>query len=463
MSVATDLLGTIPAILGGHGIIEGTDNSEAILGTDNADVIHALGGDDFVQALAGSDHVVAGDGNDTVLGGEGDDMITGGAGDDVLRGDAGADTFVFNPSGTEGADTIVDFTAADGDVVSLSAAGLAASGLTDFSAAALDASEDFNIVANDDGDVEIQDPGGTITLDGVPFTEDLTFTQLESAGKLEIAGLVQGTDEGEDLTGTDGGDVIDAKGGDDTITPLSGDDVISTGAGHDQVNIDPSNPNEGADTITDFSVPSALDPTAGDFIAFKLDDILAADPDLPAADGDAASLSLADLDASDNWTLGASDDGNLLFTHPGGSVEFANAEFTDQQFADLGSSILVDGQEFNEPIAVEPPADGEQVDNGGEGATGGETTNGEQTTNGEHTTTTTGGEQAGGGTQAAATAEQTPGGEQTNTGGQQTTGGEHGGNGEDVTNSENGTSGDQGADGDQQVVEHGQLEEGAIA
>ena len=231
MSVATNLLGTIPAIIGGaEDIIEGTDASEAILGTDADNVIDGLGGDDFVQGLAGNDQIDAGDGNDTVLGGEGDDIIDGGAGDDVLRGDAGADTFVFDIS-QQGADTIVD--PEPDDVLAFSAAGLAAAGFTEFTGAALDESGEFAFVANDDGDVEIQYPGGTITLNGIAFTEGLTFADQESKGNVVITGLVQGTDAGEELTGTNGGDVIDALGGDDTITPLGGDDIIATGAGRD--------------------------------------------------------------------------------------------------------------------------------------------------------------------------------------------------------------------------------------
>jgi Ca2+-binding RTX toxin-like protein len=372
VSVITNLLGSIPAVIGGaEDTIEGTDASEVVLGTDNDDVIHGLGGDDFIQGLAGSDQIDAGDGNDTVLGGEGDDTIDGGAGDDVLRGDAGADTFLFDVS-QEGADTIVD--PEPDDVLAFSAQGLLAAGLTDFSGAALDEAEGFAIVANDDGDTEIQTPGGTITLNGIALPEGLTFAQLESDGNLVLPELIQGTDEGEDLTGTDGDDAINALGGDDTISGLSGDDVIVTGAGRDDVNIDPSNPDEGADTITDFTAPSAADPTAGDFLAFQLADILAADPDLPAADGTDTSLSLADFDASENWTLGAADDGNLLFTHPGGSVEFSDIAFNGQQFANLGTVIKVDGAEIPaEGVPVEPPSDGEASGGGDDqGATDGE-------------------------------------------------------------------------------------------
>jgi Ca2+-binding RTX toxin-like protein len=377
MSAVTTLFGTIPAVIGGpEATIEGTAAGEWILGTDNDNVINGLAGDDFVQALAGNDRTDAGDGNDTVLGGDGDDDVEGNIGNDVLRGDAGADTFTFDPSREEGADTIADFAAQDGDVIAISAAGLGESGasLEGLSGAALDESADFDIVENADGDVEIQHLGGTITLNGVAFSDELSFAALEESGQLEFTGFVQGSDDGEELTGSDDDDLIDALGGDDTITPLGGDDVVTTGEGRDTVNVDPSNASEGADVITDFSVPSELDPTAGDSINFALADLLEADPDLPSADGDATSLSLGDFDASENWDLGGSEDGNVLLTHPGGSVEITNIQFSDQTFADLGPVIRVDGQEFQEPIPVDSSEGGGEVSDGGSegGSEGGE-------------------------------------------------------------------------------------------
>ena len=317
-------------------------------------MINALGGNDFVAGQAGNDQIDAGAGNDIVVGGDGDDTITGGAGDDKLGGEAGADTFVFDPAAKEGADTILDINAEEGDKIAFSAAGLEKFDIdpNNFSGASLDGNENFHLDADKAGDVQITYPGGTIALHGIAFTEGLTFAELGGGDLFTVSTLTVGTDQADNLTGTDGNDVIDAKGGDDIITPGSGDDTITTGAGRDQVNIDPNNPNEGHDTITDFTAPSGVDPTAGDFLAFKLADILAADPTLPAADGDAASLSLEDLDKSDKWTLSAAKDGNLLFTHPGGSVEFSDIAFNDQHFANIGSSLLVDGREFTTPIPV---------------------------------------------------------------------------------------------------------------
>jgi Ca2+-binding RTX toxin-like protein len=59
----------------------------------------------------------------TIVGGTGDDIIDGRAGKDVLTGGAGADTFVFSNTAAAGnADTITDFSAAEGDTFNLTQA-----------------------------------------------------------------------------------------------------------------------------------------------------------------------------------------------------------------------------------------------------------------------------------------------------------------------------------------------------
>ena len=90
----------------------------------------------------------------------------------------------------------------------MSAVGLANLGLEEFSGAALDESDAFSLVEDaETGDLVIEHPGGTITLNGVPFAEEgeapPTFAGLEADGLLTIPGLLEGTDAGEALTGTE--------------------------------------------------------------------------------------------------------------------------------------------------------------------------------------------------------------------------------------------------------------------
>jgi Ca2+-binding RTX toxin-like protein len=79
-------------------------------------------GDDVVTA-AGRSRLEAfgGVGNDTITGALGNDLIVGGDGNDVLFGGAGADRFRFDNA--DGSDTIIDFSAAQGDKVQLSSGG----------------------------------------------------------------------------------------------------------------------------------------------------------------------------------------------------------------------------------------------------------------------------------------------------------------------------------------------------
>jgi hypothetical protein len=82
------------------------------------------------SSLTGSNHIVVDglnlDGNDILKGGAGNDILAGGKGSDTLTGGAGANHFQYNSpldGGTftnqAGADHIVDFNAANGDVIDI--------------------------------------------------------------------------------------------------------------------------------------------------------------------------------------------------------------------------------------------------------------------------------------------------------------------------------------------------------
>ena len=118
------------------------DRANEAYGGDGDDVIRGGGsqlnawgdaGNDTLIGSSAGDYLHGGDGNDTVSGGAGNDYITGGLGADVLSGGAGADRllgglsadrFVFE-TGSLGpifaTDTVMDFNAAQGDIIDLRA------------------------------------------------------------------------------------------------------------------------------------------------------------------------------------------------------------------------------------------------------------------------------------------------------------------------------------------------------
>lgn len=92
----------------------GTEQAETQLGGVEAEVYDAQGGDDTIYAQGG---------NDVVLGGAGNDVLDGGGGADKMQGGAGADRFLYEKTGDSApgsSDTIVDFSALEGDVIDVS-------------------------------------------------------------------------------------------------------------------------------------------------------------------------------------------------------------------------------------------------------------------------------------------------------------------------------------------------------
>ena len=90
------------------GLISGTLETTATVRTRS--LVNGTNGDDVLAGTAASD---------ALLGKDGNDRLDGGAGYDVLTGGKGADSFVFANLGR--ADTIVDFTPADGDLIEVTA------------------------------------------------------------------------------------------------------------------------------------------------------------------------------------------------------------------------------------------------------------------------------------------------------------------------------------------------------
>ena len=158
-----------------------TNNGEA----EAADLVRGIenaigsGAGDTLTGNMGANMLSGGGGADVIVGGAGNDTIVGGKGDDAtLTGGMGADTFVFAIG--DGADTITDFSANQGDKIDLSGYGLSEDELATLIASVNAAATDsggttaFTLELSATDGLNIED-GGTITVQ----TTD-RFAELEA-------------------------------------------------------------------------------------------------------------------------------------------------------------------------------------------------------------------------------------------------------------------------------------------
>lgn len=118
------------ALLGLDGddlVLTGSGYNLAFGGLGNDTLVGGVG-DDGLFGGAGNDTMEGGEGDDLLMGGPGDDVLDGGGGTNVLVGGTGADIFRLNTPGvydtatspTTSPDTLVDFDAAQGDLLDFS-------------------------------------------------------------------------------------------------------------------------------------------------------------------------------------------------------------------------------------------------------------------------------------------------------------------------------------------------------
>jgi Ca2+-binding RTX toxin-like protein len=107
-------------------------NAISAFGNELANQIVGNGSANLLRGADGDDTLVGNGGADTLDGGNGSDVLNGGEGADRLVGRDGADVFAFITG--SGTDTIVDFSLAQGDKISL-AIGINSSGIVDAASA----------------------------------------------------------------------------------------------------------------------------------------------------------------------------------------------------------------------------------------------------------------------------------------------------------------------------------------
>ncbi len=296
--------------------LDGTAGDDIILGFGGADRLFGGRGADLLLGGAGRDRLFGGNGADSLLGGAGQDVLVGGRGNDLLFGNRGADRFLFDPSDPNlGRDVIADFSLAGGDVIVLNAADIYRSDRTilgedqAFQAADVDESAGYALDASEDGFLTVFHPGGSIEVRGVPFSPELSFVALASLGAVDVTGLVAGANDMGRLV---------SQSGDDLLVGTNGTAEIFF--------FNPNNPLLGDDIIVNFELGS-------DQILLNAAQVFRADPNILGADG---IFSPTDFDDSEAFSLTASETGDLVVEHPGGTIEVVGVPFSpDLTFTDL--------------------------------------------------------------------------------------------------------------------------------
>jgi Ca2+-binding RTX toxin-like protein len=113
--------------------LSGGTVDDVLYGANGRDVMFGGDGNDTLFGQADGDILQGNSGNDTLDGGNGSDTLVGGADADTLIGGMDADQFVFMAP-ADGADTISDFSAAEGDKITISKSGFG----NDFTGSSLD-------------------------------------------------------------------------------------------------------------------------------------------------------------------------------------------------------------------------------------------------------------------------------------------------------------------------------------
>ncbi|KRA65859.1 hypothetical protein ASD79_00825 [Caulobacter sp. Root655] len=269
-------------------IFNGGSGLDIYYGQGDADTINGQGGDDYLFGGAGGDTISGGDGNDLIYGEAGADIIDGGAGDDriiadlqpasfdydrasdILKGGTGADTFAFEfgyqdkPGNLAVYDHIVDFSRAEGDLVSLSFRGMAyrylawagavtAPGFSLTSGKAFATQALYNgplgvytamgvytwlnagvtyLMVDVNANNLLDGPDFVLALDGAP-TIDRYALPPNATGPIQV--VLLGTAGNDTWTGDAQPNVYYGLAGNDVISGLAGSDSLEGGDGDDQI------------------------------------------------------------------------------------------------------------------------------------------------------------------------------------------------------------------------------------
>ena len=245
---------TLPDFLTDTTTTVGDNGNNNLIGTTGNDSIVGNGGNDTIRGLSGNDTIFGNSGNDSLLGGGGNDRMLGASESDTLKGDSGND---FLSGGIAG-----DVLHGNGDNDTLNGDG---------------GNDSLNGGSGDDslsggtGDDTLAGEGGNDILDGGNRNDIVTGgmgndTLTGGGGNDTLRGSgnndnISGGSGRDRLLGDDGNDIVRGSFGSDEILGGSGNDILigdrgfdtlTGGTGSDRFRF--NTPNEGRDTITDFSV-----------------------------------------------------------------------------------------------------------------------------------------------------------------------------------------------------------------
>ena len=238
-------------------------------------VYNGSSGADTLYGLNGYGNRINGlEGNDNIIGADKDDVLTGGPGNDTLSGGTGNDTYMFNLG--DGADTISDNDSTSGNNDKLQFG----SGI---SADAIQLSRSLNgndltLSVNGTDKVTLAyyfNSSSPYRIETITFADGTSWDYATVVNKLVYNGSsgadylygisgyanrINGLQGNDNISGADKDDVLDGGSGNDTISGGAGNDTISGGVGSDSLTGGTGNdifkflnPNEGSDSISDFT------------------------------------------------------------------------------------------------------------------------------------------------------------------------------------------------------------------
>ena len=238
----------------GVDVINGKKGNDSIIGSMGDDFIKGDSHNDTLVGGAGSDTLDGGNDNDRLFGGLGVDYLIGGNGLDTLDGGEAGDIYlarhdnidVYSDSGTEGIDIILA-TGRDNFDLELGLTFNADSGIEQIDGT--DIANKFQIRAdqhrrNNVWDFSELDLLGVDVIDGKKGNDSI----IGSMGN----DFIKGDSHNDTLVGGAGSDTLDGGNDNDDLYGGSGNDTLIGGKGKDSFVF--NSPDEGSDTIADFSV-----------------------------------------------------------------------------------------------------------------------------------------------------------------------------------------------------------------